>query len=167
MLLSSNGNTNYQGAGGKSVNAAYLTAPTTPDAYNGLQISYQQYHTPVPKILEWNAEVQQEIGVNMVFKARYVASHGYNLLFPADINAVPEQFLGPNDQDKRPYPLFQSISSGNNGSGGTNNGVSNYNSLQTEVSQRLSHGSGIPGELCLVAHAYQHRLLRMGQQLGK
>jgi carboxypeptidase family protein len=140
VLLSSNGNTNYQGPGGKSVNAAYLTAPSTPEAYNGLQISYQQYHTPVPKILEWNAEVQQEIGPSMVFRVRYVASHGYNLLFPADINAVPEQFLGPNDQGKRPYPLFQSISSGNNGSGGTNNGVSNYNSLQTEVTQRLSRG---------------------------
>jgi hypothetical protein len=140
VLLSSDGNTNYQGAGGKSVNASYLTSPTTPDAYNGQQISYQEYHTPVPKILEWNAEVQQEVGVNMVFKLRYVASHGYNLLFPADINAVPEQFLGPNDQGQRPYPLFHSISSGNNGSGGTNNGVSNYNSLQTEVNQRLSRG---------------------------
>jgi hypothetical protein len=141
VLLASDGSTNYQGAGGKSVNAAYLTAPTTADAFNGQQISYQQYHTPVPKILEWNLEVQQEIGTSMVFKARYVASHGYNLLFPADINAVPEQFLSPNnDQVHRPYPLFHSISSGNNGSGGTNNGVSNYNSLQTEVTQRLAHG---------------------------
>ncbi|MGB9418548.1 MAG: carboxypeptidase regulatory-like domain-containing protein, partial [Acidobacteriaceae bacterium] len=37
-------------------------------------------------------------------------------------------------------PLFKSISSGNQGSGGTNNGVSNYNSLQTTVSERLSRG---------------------------
>jgi hypothetical protein len=141
VLLASDGSTVYQGAGGKSVNASYLTAPTTADAYNGLQISYQEYHTPVPKILEWNAEVQQEIGPSMVFRVRYVASHGYNLLFPADLNTVPEQFLGSSDfQAHRPYPLFHSISSGNNGSGGTNNGISNYNSLQTEVSQRLSRG---------------------------
>jgi hypothetical protein len=140
VLLSSDGSTNYQGPGGKSINASYLTAPNTPDAYNGQQISYQQYHTPVPKIMEWNFEVQREFGTNMVFTAAYVASHGYNLLFPADINAVPEQFLGPNDQGHRPYPLFHSISSGNNGSGGTNNGVSNYNSLQTTVQKRLSYG---------------------------
>jgi hypothetical protein len=76
----------------------------------------------------------------MVFTAAYVASHGYNLLFPADINAVPEASLSPNDQNKRPYPLFNSISSGNQGSGGTNNGVSNYNSLQTTITQRLSQG---------------------------
>jgi hypothetical protein len=140
VLLASDGNTNYQGPGGLSVNQAYLTAPTAPDAYNGQGISYQQYHTPVPKILQWNFEVQQEVGANMVLKAAYVASHGYNLLFPVDINQVPEAQLGPNDAGSRPYPLFQSIGSGNTGSGGTNNGVSNYHSLQTTVSQRLSRG---------------------------
>lgn len=140
VLLSSDGNTNYQGPGGLSVNQAYLTAPTAPDAYNGQGISYQQYHTPVPKILQWNFEVQQEVGTNMVVTAAYVASHGYNLLFPVDINQVPEADLGPNDAGSRPYPLFQSIGSGNTGSGGTNNGVSNYHSLQTTISQRLSHG---------------------------
>jgi Carboxypeptidase regulatory-like domain len=140
VLLSSDGNTNYQGPGGLSVNKAYLTAPTTPDAHNGQSISYQEYHTPVPKILQWNFEVQQEVGTNMVVTAAYVASHGYNLLFPVDINQVPEAQLGPNDAGSRPYPLFQSIGSGNTGSGGTNNGVSNYHSLQTTISQRLSHG---------------------------
>jgi hypothetical protein len=140
VLLASDGNTNYQGPGGLSVNQAYLTAPTAPDAYNGQGISYQQYHTPVPKILQWNFEVQQEVGANMVLKAAYVASHGYNLLFPVDINQVPEALLGPNDAGSRPYPLFQSIGSGNTGSGGTNNGVSNYHSLQTTISQRLSRG---------------------------
>ena len=33
----------------------------------------------------------------MVLKVGYVASHGYNLLFPVDLNAVPEQFLGSSD----------------------------------------------------------------------
>jgi hypothetical protein len=140
VLLSSDGNTNYQGPGGLSVNKAYLNAPTAPDAYNGQGISYQEYHTPVPKILQWNLEVQQEVGTNMVMTAAYVASHGYNLLFPVDINQVPEADLGPNDAGQRPYPLFQSIGSGNTGSGGTNNGVSNYHSLQTTITQRLSHG---------------------------
>ncbi len=139
VLLDSDGNTNYQGAGGLSINQTYIR-PVGPAALNGQSVSYQAYHTPVPKILEWNFEIQQQVSTSMVFTASYVASHGYNLLFPADINAVPEQSLSANDNDKRPYPLFKSISSGNQGSGGTNNGVSNYNSLQTTVSERLSRG---------------------------
>ena len=39
-----------------------------------------------------------------------------------------------------PIRCFNSISSGNQGSGGTNNGVSNYNSLQTTITKRLSQG---------------------------
>ena len=138
VLLGSDGSTNYQGPGGQSVNQGFVR-PVGPAALNGQSVSYQAYHTPVPKILEWNFEVQQQVGTSMVFTAGYIASHGYNLLFPADINAVPEAKLGPNDQNLRPYPLFQGINSGN-GAGGTNNGVSNYNSLQTTVSKRLSQG---------------------------
>jgi hypothetical protein len=137
VLLASNGSTGYQ-PNGLSVNSAFVK-PVGPAAFNGQGVSYQAYHTPVPKILEWNFEVQQEVSSDMVFTAAYVASHGYNLLFPADINAVPDQFLAPDDQNKRPFPNFQGINSGT-GAGGTNNGVSNYNSLQTSVTKRLSYG---------------------------
>jgi hypothetical protein len=135
-LLGSNGNGVYQGS--LSANSAFIR-PVGPAALNGQGVSYQEYHSPVPKILEWNFEVQQQIGTDMVAKVAYVASHGYNLLFPADINAVPEAKLAPNDQNLRPYPLFQSINDGN-GAGGTNNGVSNYNSLQTSINKRYSNG---------------------------
>ncbi len=138
VILASDGNTNNQGPGGKSVNQGYITAPTTPDALNGQNgVTYQAYHTPVPKILEWNVEVQQQVAANTVVTMAYVASHGWNLLFPVDINQVPEANLGPNG--KRPYPLFGAINGGS-GAGGTNNAVSNYDSLQTTVTQRLSRG---------------------------
>src|SRR5580698_1445074 len=78
VLLSSDGSTNYQGPGGLSVNQAYVTSPTTPDAKNGSAVSYQAYHTPVPKILQWNVEVQQQLNANTVMSLAYVASHGYN-----------------------------------------------------------------------------------------
>jgi hypothetical protein len=135
-LLGSNGNGVYQGS--LSANTAFIR-PVGPAALNGQGVNYQQYHTPVPKILEWNASIEQQIGTEMVARVSYVASHGYNLLFPADINAVPEAKLGPNDQNERPYPLFQGINDGN-GAGGTNNGVSNYNSLQTSIEKRYSNG---------------------------
>jgi hypothetical protein len=135
-LLGSDGNGVFQGS--LSANSAFVR-PVGPAALNGQSVNYQEYHTPVPKILEWNFEVQQQVSTSMVAKVRYVASHGYNLLFPADINAVPEAKLAPNDQNLRPYPLFLGINDGN-GAGGTNNGVSNYNSLQTEINKRYSNG---------------------------
>jgi hypothetical protein len=138
VLLASDGSTAYQ-PGGLSVNGAYLTSPTAPDSRNGQSVNYQAYHTPVPKILEWNAQIQQEVGPSTMVTLGYVASHGYNLLFPVDINQVPEAKLGPNDAGLRPFPLFQGINDGT-GAGGTNNGVSNYNSLQATIEQRLSHG---------------------------
>ncbi|MHB1936291.1 MAG: outer membrane beta-barrel protein [Acidobacteriaceae bacterium] len=141
VQLDSNGNTTTQPAG-QSINSLYITSPTTPDARNGQGVSYNEYHTPVPKILEWNLELQRELGHNMVANLAYVASHGYGLAFPVDINQVPESKLGPNDAIctpgsttcARPYPLFQGIS------GSTNNSNSNYNSLQVSMTRRFSNG---------------------------
>jgi hypothetical protein len=97
-------------------------------------VNYNQYKTPVPEIYQWNLSVQRELGTNMVFQLAYVASHGYNLNFPVDINQVPEGQLGPNDQGFKPYTQFGQIT------GSTNNAVSNYNSLQASVQKRLSQG---------------------------
>ena len=66
----------------------------------------------------------------------YVASHGHDLPFPVDINQIPENRLGPNDValGYRPYPQYGAIAQS------TNNGISNYNSLQAVVTKRMSHG---------------------------
>ena len=136
VQLDSDGNTATQGT--RSINALYLNAPTTPDAYNGQGVGYSQYHTPVPEILQWNISVQREVGSNMMFEVAYVASHGYNLAFPVDINQVPANKLGPNDAsgatNARPYPLYRGIG------GSTNNAYSNYNSLQASATRRLTTG---------------------------
>ncbi|MHB2009961.1 MAG: outer membrane beta-barrel protein, partial [Acidobacteriaceae bacterium] len=138
VLLDSSGNTNYQGTGGASINSRYIPASTNPSAYNGQGVPYNEYHTPVPEIAEWNVDMQRELTTNMMMELAYVASHGYNLSFPVDINQVPESKLGPNDAkgatNARPYPLFQSIQ------GSTNNGISNYNSLQASIQKRLTSG---------------------------
>jgi hypothetical protein len=137
VQLDSDGNTPEQPSG-QSINSLYLKAPLTPDAYNGQGVPYNEYHTPVPEILQWNFEIQRELGANMVANLAYVASHGYNLSFPVDINQVPENKLGPNDAsgatNARPHPLYQGIS------GSTNNAVSNYNSLQASLTRRFSSG---------------------------
>jgi Carboxypeptidase regulatory-like domain len=113
----------------------YTQASTAPDAYNGQGVGYVHYHTPVPRILQWNASVQRALNTNVVVELAYVASHGSNLNFPTDLNQVPESKLSPNDAPSgRPYPIFQGIS------GSTDNAVSNYNSLQASITKRMTNG---------------------------
>ncbi len=113
----------------------FTQASTAPDAYNGQGVGYIQYHTPVPKILQWNVSVQRAFATNYVVEVAYVASHGSNLNFPTDLNQIPQEHLSPNDTPQfRPYPNFQGIS------GSTNNAVSNYNSLQASVTKRMTSG---------------------------
>jgi hypothetical protein len=116
------------------VNSAYLASPTTPDALNGQGVTYNQYHTPVPKIYQWNFGIQRELSTNMMFEVAYVGSHGYDLNFPVDINQVPESKLAPNDAADQPYPVFGQIN------GSTNKTYSNYNALQASVQRRFTSG---------------------------
>jgi hypothetical protein len=119
-----------------SIDSKYLTAPSTPDARNNQTVSYNEYHSPVPTNYEWSLGVQRQFGLNYVTKLTYVGNHGSNLNLGTglDINQVPENKLGPNDVSSEPYPLFQQIQ------GSTNNGVSNYNALQAEMTKRFSQG---------------------------
>ena len=119
---------------GTGDNLPYIAATTDPAAYNGTDVAYFQYHTPVPKIYQWNFGMQQELGTNMVAELSYVASHGFGLNFPTDLNAVPANLLGPSDVPSRGYQAFGHIS------GSTNNAISNYNSLQAAVRKRFTAG---------------------------
>jgi hypothetical protein len=124
VLLDSNGS-----------NLPYVEPTTNPAALNGQGVTYNEYHSPVPEIYQWNLAVQRELGPNMVGEVAYVASHAKNLSFPVDINQVPEDKLGPNDSPSElPYPIYQSIT------GDTNNAISNYNSLQASITKRLTSG---------------------------
>jgi TonB dependent receptor len=105
-----------------------------PSNYNGEGAQYVEYHTPVPKIYQWNFAIQREVARNIVAELGYVASHGFNLAYPTDIDSVAPQYFSSNDSQYRPYPQYQGIS------GSTNNAVSNYNSLQASMTERMSHG---------------------------
>ena len=112
----------------------YVAGSTAPNAYNGQGVGYIQYHTPVPRIMQWNLSAQRALSTDFVVEVAYVASHGSGLNFPTDLNQVPESKLSSNDSAFRPYPNFQGIS------GSTNNAISNYNSLQTSITKRMTHG---------------------------
>lgn len=123
VILNSNG-----------ANLPYVSFTTDPSAYNGQNVSYNQYHTPMPEIYQWNVAVQNQLGTNMVFELAYVASHAKNLNFSVDVNQVPVGNLSSNDTAFKPYTQYGSIT------GSTNNAISNYNSLQASVSRRLASG---------------------------
>jgi hypothetical protein len=112
----------------------YSAASTDPARFNGQGVSANMYHTPTPRIFQYNLAMQNAVGTNMVFELAYVGSHGQNLNYPTDINAVPLNHLSSNDTAFRPYPLFQGISTS------TNDGISNYNSFQASINRRLVGG---------------------------
>ncbi len=112
----------------------YTTASTDPTRFNGQGVNYNEYHTPVPKIYQWNFAIQRQLSANFVAEVSYIASHGFNLNFPTDLNQVPQASLASSDTQFRPYPVYQGIG------GSTNNAISNYNSLQAEIKKRFTSG---------------------------
>jgi hypothetical protein len=134
VLLSSDGNTNYQGAKGSAINALYRRAATTPEAYNGQAVGFNQYTSPVPLLKSWNLTVQRQLTGDLIASVGYIGSHGSHLAFTTDLNQVPENLLGPNDAGSRPYSQFQSLT------GYTTEGISNYHAFQADVTRRFSRG---------------------------
>lgn len=133
VILSSDGNTNYQGSRGASINSRFQRAPTAPESYNGQSVGFQQFNSPVPLLYSWNFTIQRQFASSMMAEISYVGSQQKNLPFTTDLNQVPEDKLGPTSAQFRPYP-FQSIT------GTIPEGTSNYNSLQMSVTQRFQSG---------------------------
>ena len=134
VLLSSDGNTNYQGSKGSSINSLYVVAPTTPQGYNGQGVSYMQYDQPLQLLQSWNLTAQRELPGGSTVQLGYVGSHAQNLIYNNNLNQIPESLLGPNDSVSRPYPQYQAISGFNTA------GISNYSALQAVYAHRMSHG---------------------------
>ncbi|MEG9437622.1 TonB-dependent receptor [Edaphobacter sp. HDX4] len=120
--------------GSSGASLPYLNATTAPEGFNGQQVTYNQYHSPVGGSYQWNLSLQKQVGADMVMEMSYVASHGHDLPFPVDINQVHKENLSPSDTSARPFPQYRGIQ------GSTNNALSNYNSLQAVVQKRMSHG---------------------------
>jgi hypothetical protein len=113
----------------------YLQASKSPTAYNGQGVNYDPYHTPLSKQYSWSLSVQREFSQGITAEVAYVGKHGANMQMKGDINQIPVQNLGPNDDPAgRPYPQYEGIG------GSTFNAVSNYNALQAQAKKRLANG---------------------------
>jgi hypothetical protein len=53
-----------------------------------------QWHLQDPRVIQWNFGVEQNIGFRSVFKASYIGSHTYNLVYSPDLNQIPPNTLG-------------------------------------------------------------------------
>ncbi len=118
---------------GTGANLPFLAASTNPASKNGQGVSYNAYNTPVAQIMQYNFSIERQMGNNFAFQTAYVGSHGYNLVFPTDLDALTVANLGKG-QSARPYPQYTGIS------GSLIGAISNYNSLQVSARKRLAHG---------------------------
>jgi hypothetical protein len=112
----------------------YPAPSTDPARFNGQSVGYYVYDTPAPKIYQWNFAVQRQLGQQFMAEIGYVASHGFDLIFPTTYSTVPAADIGPNDGVDRLYPQYSSVT------GTRLNAISNYNSLQASITKRLSGG---------------------------
>ncbi|HEV2198179.1 MAG TPA: TonB-dependent receptor [Bryobacteraceae bacterium] len=88
-----------------------------------------------PYVVSYNLGVQHAFGNNLSLDVSYVGNHGDNLTGFLDINQCAPN---PNGDCVRPYgskfPFIKYLNET------VNDSRSNYNSLQTTLTQRLSHG---------------------------
>jgi hypothetical protein len=107
----------------------------TAGVQNGQSVTYFPPSAAEAYMQQWHLSLQKQISAFTLVEASYVGSKGTHLLFPRDLNQVPQTSLGPgNLQLLRPYPQYQSITT----VFGDSN--SNYNALQVQINQRFSHG---------------------------
>jgi hypothetical protein len=107
----------------------------TPAISNGQALSYYPFNAPQAYMQQWHLSVQRQLSSSMVVEASYVGTKGTHLLFPRDLNQVPQAYFGPgNLQPDRQYPQYQSMTTYFEDSG------SNYNALQLQLNRRLAKG---------------------------
>ena len=82
----------------------FVSGTTAPDAYNGQNVSYFPYHVPIQRIWQYNLSVQRQFGPNLGVSVAYVGSHGFDLIGPGDLNAVPISHVSSNDAVIPPEP---------------------------------------------------------------
>jgi hypothetical protein len=144
VKFDSNGTFFPLGGGTGSASTLYTAASTSPTRFNGQGGNFAPYHTAIPEIYQWNLGIERQLLPNLAATLTYVGSHGLNLTFPTNINGVPENELSSNDTSgcgtgstvncAEPYPIYQGMT------GNLYQAISNYNSLQTSITKRLTSG---------------------------
>lgn len=102
-------------------------------------------NSPLPYILQWNFNVQQELPGRFVLQVGYTGSGGRKLYYTANVNQPP---AGPGNVDaRRPIPGFSGIFSW------APVFQSNYNAFTTQVDRRFGNGFSL-----LASYTYGHSI---------
>jgi len=88
-----------------------------------------------PRVIQWNAAVEQSIGFRSVVKASYIGSHAYDLIYSPDLNQIPANTLGYwpyRAANGANFPNFREVLTRANGPG------DKYQALSFEFNRRFS-----------------------------
>ena len=67
--------------------------PPCPESCPGYRRA-NQWDLKDPRVIQWNAAFEQNVGFRSVFKASYIGSHTYDLIYSPDLNQIPANTLG-------------------------------------------------------------------------
>jgi hypothetical protein len=106
--------------------------------------SYRKY-SPTPRVLQWNVNIQRDIGFGFVGQLTYVGSVTDNLYYPLQVD---QPAPGPGAiQPRRPFPQYSSLKAYEPYV------HSSYNSLQAQAERRFTNGFSL-----LTAYTYGHAI---------
>ncbi len=67
--------------------------PPCPESCPGYRRA-NQWDLKDPRVIQWNAAFEQNVGFRSVFKVSYIGSHTYDLIYSPDLNQLPANTLG-------------------------------------------------------------------------
>ncbi|MFN0165694.1 MAG: carboxypeptidase regulatory-like domain-containing protein [Bryobacteraceae bacterium] len=112
-----------------------------PIAINNSTGGFDPGSSKAPYIQSWNLTLEKSLAAHFVVGASYVGNKTTHMHINRDSNTLPQSLLGPNDrfggltaQQRRPYPNAGRVTRI------TNEGVSNYHSLQMRAEWRVNRG---------------------------
>jgi hypothetical protein len=143
------------GAGSQTWANAYGTGnpfayPWTlcPDTCPGYRRA-NQWDLKDPKVIQWNAAYEQNVGFRTVFKASYIGSHTYDLIYSPDLNQLPPNTLGYwqyRAANGANFPNFREVLTRANGPS------DKYNALILELNRHLGHGFNFDNAFTLTSN---------------
>jgi len=107
----------------------------TPGVYSSQ--TYAPYNVHPGQINQWQLSIEHQLGHSIAASVAYVGSKGSHLAYITDLNQITDPAIlaaGPTTQAERPYPLWGNLT------GSEYNGISRYNALQVQVTQKYTNG---------------------------
>jgi hypothetical protein len=138
---STNVNLSYNQVGNSLTTVNQVDSQTLSPQTTGVPWGTQSYFWDPfkknPKSQQWNVDLQQQFSKNLVTTISYVGSSQTRVPMELDYNVATTPGAGNAAaiNSRRPFPFY-----GTDTHFGTDQGISNYNSLQVKVERRFANG---------------------------